>query len=791
MRLPFELDPQIIHHIIYSQAGSIGKAIIELIMNSVDAESKTVLLTITKTGFSCIDDGNGFASRKDVLRYFGRFGTPHKEGDATYGRFRLGRGQIMAHASTVWVSGDWKMTVDTREMGYNYDLETLLANSPGCAITGTWYEPLSDTEYLSTLQEIRDLVRYTPVTVELNKSVITRDPRIENWDHEDEYAYYRAKENGPVSIYNLGVLVRNDSSHTWGAGGIIVSKKAISLNVSRTEILRKTCATWKPIEKQFTKLADVVAARLGDHRKTEERRSKSARALLADSEGILNIYEKEEVITILPGKRHITFSHFLRMANLNHKSRYAAIENSFDVPKGEAIAKAGIAMIIHPHTLQRFGCYNPEDFRETIERIIENIKLASSENSHTWGVSWLHAPKSLEFAVLKDAFKEQTEIVSEKTLDKETRRAWVALRWCVQQYAGLCAGGEVFKDGKLAWRSEHRFSILLGESNAAEAWTDGASYIAFNKDIVKKLKTEPLTTAARILTLTVHEVAHQGDSIDCGHDEAFYARYHDISVKTAADKQRYLHMFLMKYTYSMEGEGKRGGAKAWEERFLVDRAGSGRQKRGLPRVIEDFSAHPVVTTPTPPEDADLIRKINFNLYASGLRQPPNEWDRVFDAAREASISAVDARREDSRRRAAEQTELEAEREADKEAEYEAGYRLRPEKIEEYRKRYVDVLKVDASMIDDSDVEFLFAHSSDDSDDSIRGAWDYLCDPHQGHYVDHEEEFNEEVNEPFIHLDEENKPLVREGETPWLLQRNAAAAGFRSVNCYLKWRSSLE
>jgi hypothetical protein len=27
MILPFELDPQIIHHIIYSQAGSIGKAI--------------------------------------------------------------------------------------------------------------------------------------------------------------------------------------------------------------------------------------------------------------------------------------------------------------------------------------------------------------------------------------------------------------------------------------------------------------------------------------------------------------------------------------------------------------------------------------------------------------------------------------------------------------------------------------------------------------------------------------------------------------------------------------------
>lgn len=90
MQLPFELDPQIIHHIIYSQAGSIGKAIIELLMNSVDARATAVRLSMTKEGFECSDDGNGFANREDVVRYFGRFGTPHEEGDATYGRFRLG-----------------------------------------------------------------------------------------------------------------------------------------------------------------------------------------------------------------------------------------------------------------------------------------------------------------------------------------------------------------------------------------------------------------------------------------------------------------------------------------------------------------------------------------------------------------------------------------------------------------------------------------------------------------------------------------------------------------------------
>ncbi len=176
MQMAFELDPQIIHHIIHSQAGSIGKAIIELLMNAVDARAASVTLSVTKDGFECVDDGTGFASREDVVRYFGRFGTPHAEGDATYGRFRLGRGQIMAHASTIWRSNAWQMTVDTRAMGYNYDLDQLADPRPGCSISGRWYDQLSDSEFMSVVQEIRDLVRYTPVAVELNGRSITRDP---------------------------------------------------------------------------------------------------------------------------------------------------------------------------------------------------------------------------------------------------------------------------------------------------------------------------------------------------------------------------------------------------------------------------------------------------------------------------------------------------------------------------------------------------------------------------------------------------------------------------------------
>ncbi|KND56878.1 hypothetical protein BSCH_02475c [Candidatus Paraburkholderia schumanniana] len=479
MQLPFELDPQIIHHIIYSQAGSIGKAIIELLMNSVDARATAVQLSMTKEGFECSDDGNGFAGREDVIRYFGRFGTPHEEGDATYGRFRLGRGQIMAHASTIWRSNEWQMTVDTRVMGYNYDLEQLEQARPGCSISGRWYEPLTDSELMSAVQEIRDLVRYTPVSVELNGRVITHDPRTKRWDAEDEFAWYRAKEDGAVSIYNQGVLVRHDPGHMWGAGRLIVSKKAIALNVSRTEILRKTCPVWKAIAKQFGTLADDVRSRLGEHRKTEASREKSARALLAGDPNIVQIYEKEEVITLLPGKRNLTMQAFLRKCRYSHNkrqgNRFTVVENGFDVPKGEAIAREGIAVVVHPKTLERFGCYNAHDLLDCVDRIHANICEDVEKNgTRFWGLDTLELPELVNFTTLRDAFVERTALVTERdALDKETRRAWTALRTILHHYAAVLTGGERRYHGSPIARGGKSFQILLGESNTAEAWTDG------------------------------------------------------------------------------------------------------------------------------------------------------------------------------------------------------------------------------------------------------------------------------------------------------------------------------
>ncbi|MDI6540072.1 ATP-binding protein, partial [Pantoea ananatis] len=163
-------------------------------------------------------------------------------------------------------------------------------------------------------------------------------------------------------------------------------------------------------------------------------------------------------------------------------------------------------------------------------------------------------------------FVDRTQMVSETTLDKETRRAWTALRYCLAQYARVCSGGERGSTSRAY--GGVRFQILLGESTSADAWTDGETYIAYNTDIVRQLKTDALRTASRLFSLTEHEVAHEGDSMDCGHDEEFYQRFHDISTACATDRQHFMHVWLMKYTTSLEGAGKRAKGQAWSERYL-------------------------------------------------------------------------------------------------------------------------------------------------------------------------------------------------------------------------------
>lgn len=662
MRIDFTLDPNIIHHIIHSQAGSIGKALIELIMNSIDAHAKEIRLSVSPDGFDCVDDGHGFSSRQEVLDYFGRFGTPHVEGDATFGRFRLGRGQIMAHAKTVWRSHHWEMTVDTKTMGYAYDLEDCADSLPGCAIRGVWYERLSQTEYFDLLQEIRDLVRYTPVPVFLQGVQINRLPQEEPWDHEDQFAWYRVREEGSVAIFNQGILVRHDASHLWGAGGLIVSKNALGLNVSRTEILRKTDPVWKPIEAAFRKLANKLVRT--ERRNTEAWRTHCARLLISGATNDLyDVFRTAPIITVLPGKRHITVVDFLRHCQVQGvEDRFTLVQSSSDIPLAESVAFTKAATVLHPMNLDRFQVFSTLDFLDALNRILQNIlELEPDQKS---GLSWHQGfirsrnLQAVDFALLREHFQCKASIVSEKRLGKEKLRAWRGIKAVLEGYACLCAGGEVYKDTLRPRYGEvnapYRFQIFLGESDSAEAWTDGSSYIAINIRVLDTILSHPLRTLHKLFSLVEHESAHQGDSVGAGHDLEFYERFHDISQRMAEYRHRYVQFFLRRYSMSLARAASRSGKakKAFHVSGEVDRYWEQaervqRDSRALDLLEQDFQDWVAENEEMPEVERDKEVSVQFRerenqrlrqliLQRTGKDPEGSEidWDALVAATRE-------------------------------------------------------------------------------------------------------------------------------------------------------------
>src|SRR5690606_27075562 len=76
------------------------------------------------------------------------------------------------------------------------------------------------------------------------------------------------------------------------------------------------------------------------------------------------------------------------------------------------------------------------------------------------------------------------------------------------------------------WRGPHPRRLVAGESETAEAWTDGATYIAIRRDHIKS--AENLNGWLYIAELLHHEQTHQDPTTDQHtHTPEFYHAFHD------------------------------------------------------------------------------------------------------------------------------------------------------------------------------------------------------------------------------------------------------------------------
>jgi len=246
-----------------------------------------------------------------------------------------------------------------------------------------------------------------------------------------------------------------------------------------------------------------------------------------------------------------------------------------------------------------------------------------------------------------------------------------------------------------------------------------------------------------------------------------------------------MHLWLMRYTTSMECEGKRARGEAWRERYLVDRAGSGRAKKGLPPAIDSASDHPVVMEPAIAESIAFIDYQNARLVQAGACPPPPNWSEVIDRAHTEQQRLESELRTEAERRRAEDDAISAAIEA---SEAEAA-RI----VEEAKQRFAAMLEIDPDAISFDAAEYILMHG-EMSEAELRAMWadkpwEQWLDPTD--WADGEDDCGETAEYAVPAVSPELQVMVRPGETDWALERNAAAAGFYRVEDYLKWRAEVD
>jgi len=437
----------------------------------------------------------------------------------------MGRGQIMSFGHNVWRSGDFIMEVDIKNKGLDYVLSEVPKSESfaGCEVTVKWYDKPMPSELDAIHREIKEMVAYAPIPVIYNGKQINTLPQDEKWDFVTDEAYFKMRDSGGLSVYNLGVLVRNYSNHHFGIGGIVVSRKQLKVNFARNEILLNLCSTWKEISK---KIKSVTVSNIANKktRITDDERIAIGRMLLAGELPPGDTVREAKLIKNAKGG-FTTLDNVLHKAcSVGHLISFAESGNQV----AEMIHARGLAYIVSTTTFRYFDVSSPDEFFDAVDRIIElRIKeLIADRVGHGSTFDYYRSfGKKLRdsyraFDSLKDEVVNNHTIIDEKDLNAREKMALTS----VKTLCKLIPLVQGLRDLNVKQRK-----LKVGISDVAEAWTDGNAYIAVHRDLLKEVASDGYRGMLRVAGVLLHEYLHistsQGSHI---HDLDFYENWHNI-----------------------------------------------------------------------------------------------------------------------------------------------------------------------------------------------------------------------------------------------------------------------
>lgn len=515
------MHPELLRSVIKKQAGTLDKALLEGIMNSIDAGAKRVDVTIDPLRVTINDDGRGFRNAEEVREFFATFGTPHTEGDATYGRFRMGRGQMFAFGINSWRTGAFKMDVDINKR-LGFELEEELPTQVGCCIEIQLYDALSIADVHNTTRAISKMVKYTPVPVYINgeKVNVDIDPKKFPQTIEEGYINTVSAQYGGLDVYNLGVLVCTMPAWKFGVSGVVVSRQQLDVNFARNDILA-TCKVWRKIKA----VVDASGKREVTRRATlteDEQENIINRLVTRD----LRLYEADGIrfLRDVTGKAWTPAQ--IRRARFEAYS-VAERGNAY----GDKLIQAGKAIVFDEDCIALFECEPNEVFQKFP---FDRMPSFATLESLTVGIS-------------------TSGTILPKKQWKPSEKVWNAVVRRMQYYLSHGKWDAVSKRYIQDYKSRR---IDIGTSDVADGWTDGSTYIALGREYIATLKmfkrgVPNINAFTKIALLLIHEACHNTDSRENVHSPDFYREYHDLTAKLAglmiADAIAYMTPARYKY----------------------------------------------------------------------------------------------------------------------------------------------------------------------------------------------------------------------------------------------------
>jgi hypothetical protein len=467
---------------IQRQAGTLEKANVEGVMNSIEAGGSAVYITLTADGQAIMnihDDGRGIQNETEVQEFFETFGTPHTDVEnTTWKQFRMGRGQMFAYGKNIWRTATFRMTVDIKNWGLEYEFESGLEFVEGCDITIELYNnPIGGYPYYSmdTYKEaIQQQVRFVEPPVLFNNEQINTDPKDCTWDKKDAFGYYLFNVGTDLLIYNLGVFVQKIPASKAGMGGIVVSRQQLRVNFARNDVI-SDCEVMQHINNV---IRDNRIKRTRQTRRTLNSWERQATMSdLRDGQQDLADVKTLALIRTAQGK-HVSLD-FIR----KNRQQWCFAPCGSDLAdrlmeREQAICLDEALLTDLNYTGHKSGFFS---------------WLTGIDTQYSYGTDdW----KAVER--MYTDFDKLSEDISDSYCTLPDKKLSVVERRIIKVLNSYCC-----------WRGR---VINLGYSERANAWTNGSSYITIDRSFLKRLSVTWARHCNKLMTLLAHEMAHDSDT---------------------------------------------------------------------------------------------------------------------------------------------------------------------------------------------------------------------------------------------------------------------------------------